>query len=105
MPMLPFENPLHALGLMGMGVAFWTIGTAIREIGKQPEQMREYNRHNPWTMLFKGRPNSKREEKEALPDAFFNAYRAFGSFAAWLGYLLLALGFTSLLVLLSKKLF
>ena len=104
-PLYPFENPVHALVPLGMGLIFWMIGTAAREVAKQPDRMREINRHNPWTILFKGRPNTVAEERSQLPNWFFRTYGLAGLMAVWIGYALGAFGASGLVVSLAKKLF
>ena len=103
-PLYPFEQPGHALVLIGIGWACWTLGTAIRSIVKNPESIREINRHNPWTLLFKGRPNTLVEEKRVLSDQFLIIYGFFGFITVLVGYLFLATGIAGLVISLTKKL-
>mgnify|MGYP000686598455 CR=1 FL=1 len=95
---------MHALVPLGAGVLAWMIGTAIRGIARNPDQIREMSRHNPWTVLFKGRANTVQEEKDMFPNGFFSVYGACGLVATIIGYGLGGLGLVALAVSISKRL-
>lgn len=103
-PIYPFENPGHALILIGVGLFFWTIGTTIRAVALHPKVVRELTRHDPWYFLFKGRPNTTDEQEAMLPDGFFSLYGIFGFGAVVIGYMVGAWGLLGLCVSLAKKL-
>jgi hypothetical protein len=103
-PLFIFENPLHAAFIVGFGVIFGGIATAIRFASRNSEKITDYSRYNPWFVLFKGREMTKEESNQHLPPFFWRLYGGFGRVGQVIGGLIVLLGLAGLITSLAKKL-
>ena len=104
MPLFPFENPWHALVLVGLGGLFWMFGTVARSIPKNKDMIRETIRYTPWFMLWHGRQMTKEEANGRLPPLFFHVYGVLGFLAQWVGLAVLTAGLLGLVTSITMKL-
>ncbi len=99
---LDFNNPLDSLLLMGFGLVYWTISTAVRTTARYRDKVVEISRHNPWFVLFHKRPMTREEAEARMPRLFFAAYGAFGLVGQVVGLLIGTYGLVRLIIALVK---
>ena len=88
-PMHPFENPAHALWLVGFGLGFWWIGklVSLAAVSKGSSLSDAY----PGILV--------------LSPMFWRIYGATGKIGQWMGLTVTCLGAVGLVVSTSKLLF
>ncbi len=99
---LDFNNPLDSILLMGFGLFYWTISTAIRTTARHRDKVIEISRHNPWFQLVYKRSMTREEAERRLPRLFFTIYGAGGLVGQGIGLLFGAFGLVHLIVVIFK---
>ena len=103
-PLFIFENPLHAVFLIGFGVVFGGIASMARFAAKHQDKITQANRYNPWFVLFRGRAMTEEEANHFLPPFFWRIYGGLALVGQGVGGLVVVLGLIGLITSLARKL-
>lgn len=100
-----FDSPLEAGSVVGFGVLFWSVATAIHSIASNKPWLTEMIRHSPRFVLLHGRPMTDAEIRLWMPDALLLIARGFGRLCQALGIMLALAGLIGLAHFLFKAIF
>ena len=103
-PLFIFDNPLHAVFLIGFGVVFGGIASLARFAAKHPDKIIRACRYSPWVVVFKGRAMTEEEAHHFLPPFFWRIYGGLALVFQGVGGLIVVLGLIGLITSLARKL-
>jgi hypothetical protein len=102
-PIYPFENPMHAVALIGFGVVVFLFATGIRLVVTHKDKLFGVSIENPSQSQRKGGLFTPVEMNRALSPIFWSVYGGAGRVGQWIGLAVASGGLFALIGSISKK--
>jgi hypothetical protein len=104
-PLNVFQNPMHAVWLVGFGVVFFLIATGIRLAATYKDKLFGASTENPSQSQRKGRLLTAAEFDKAMSPALLSFMRGFGRLGQLIGIALVSAGLLGLVASSADKFF